>query len=102
MTGLLADVLAYCDQHPLWPLPPFGELTMQRHDDGTITVLGEVPDVICVTAELLDDADPRYLAFETDTLVIDVSPEPLRYRPLGPDRYRRTVVFERVHSHDGS
>lgn len=101
MTSLLADVLAYCDQHPTWPLPYFGELALQRHDDGTLTVLGDAPEVICVTGALLDDADPQYLAFETDTLVINVSPEPLRYRPLGPDRYRQTVVFERVRDKDG-
>jgi hypothetical protein len=94
---LLARVIDWCNSHPTdGPLPESGALEMHRNADGTITVLGDIPEVLGISSELLRLAAPQYLSFADGILTMDVLPEPLHYRPLGPDPRSFTVVFERV------
>lgn len=95
---LLTEVLDWCANHPHgWhPLAAFGSLTMNRHADGSITVESDAPDVLGISAELLDAAHPDYLSFADGVLTVNVQPEQLRYRPIGPDPASHTVVFERI------
>lgn len=101
MTGLLAEILAWCDARPrVWPLPePEAQqqpMTFVREADGTVTVEGEPLSPLVFTAGLLDTADPALVTFADGVLTLNVNPAPLRYRPLGPDRNGLTVMFERV------
>jgi hypothetical protein len=97
-SDLLAEVLDWCSDHPHgWhPLPESGALPMHRADDGTITVEGDAPEFLAVSADLLAAASRDYLTFTDGVLAIDVQPETLHYRPLGPDPRSRVIVFERV------
>lgn len=95
---LLTEVLDWCAAHPHgWhPLPEFGALTLHRHADGSVTVEGDAPDMLGFSAELLEAAHADYLTFTDGVLTLTVQPEPLRYRPIGPDPASHTVVFERI------
>lgn len=97
VTGLLADVLAYCDTHPNdGPLPDPEPVILHRNASGTITVEGAVPDVIDVTCMLLESPFLRGLDFVDGVLSIRVLPKPLRYRPLGRSEFEFAVRFERI------
>lgn len=94
---LLAEILAWCNEHPAtFPLNESGPLVMSRHEDGTITVEGDAPDILGISADLLAVASPEYVSFDDGILTLAVQPEPLYYRPLGPDPASYTVVFERI------
>jgi hypothetical protein len=94
---LLADVLAWCKEHPATlPLPGSGQLEMRREHDGTVTVQGDAPDALAISADLLSVASSEYLTFTDGVLAMNVQPKPLRYRPIGPDPSSCTIVFERV------
>lgn len=94
---LLAQVLAWCSTYPTGePLPESGALTFYRDEDGTVSIRDEAPDVLAFSAELLTVASPQYLSFADGVLTMNVQPEPLHYRPLGPDPRSFMVVFERV------
>lgn len=72
-----------------------GEAVIERHDDGTVTVLHADP-VIRVTRELLDQAEPWAWDADSETLTLDTAGE-YRYRYLRPDpRDRRVAIFGRT------
>lgn len=97
VTGLLTDVLAYCDAHPhRGALPDAQELTLHRNADGAITAEGPIPDVIDVSCMLLDSPYRRGLDFVGGVLVLSVKPERLRYRPLGRCPHLFAVRFQRI------
>lgn len=96
-TGLLTDVLAYCDAYPhRGPLPGAEELILHRSADGSITVEGSVPDVIDVSCDLLDWRHLRGMDFVNGALVLRVKPSRLRYRPLGRCPHLFAVRFQRI------
>lgn len=102
MTDLLDDILDWCSAHPeTTPLPESGDLIMHRHADGSISVEGDAPEHLAISAELLDTASSDYVAFADGVLTLNVKPGPLRYRPLGPDPRSHMVVFERVNAGEG-
>ena len=93
---LLTEILDWCYAHPYdGPLPEFGDLTMRREHD-TVVVEGEPPAILAISGDLLDMAEPRFLSFNDGILAMNVKPEPLHYRPLGPHPSSRVVVFERT------
>lgn len=101
MSALLAEVLAWCDARPrIWPLPaPEAEqapFSFRREDDGTVSVQGELPDLLVMTVEFLNAASSDYVTFADGVLTMTVNPSPVSYQLLGPDRYGLTVMFERV------
>lgn len=77
-------------------MPESGPLVMRREEDGTVSVEGDAPDILGISADLLAFAGPEYLTFARGVLTMNVQPEPLHYRPLGPDPSSRTIVFERT------
>jgi hypothetical protein len=96
VSDLLADVLDWCAEHPREaPLPPYGDLTFHREGDA-VSVEGDVPDILAVSAGLLDAADSRHMSFTDGVLTIHVQPGPLRYRPLGPHPTSRVIAFRRI------
>jgi hypothetical protein len=62
-----------------------GIISFRRESDGTIGVLGEVPDTIGATIAFLDGALDEYVTFDDGVITLHVAPEPLRYRPLHAD-----------------
>jgi hypothetical protein len=94
---LLGEILVWCYEHPAtFPLDESGSLEMRRDADGSITVIGDIPDVLAISAELLAAASPEYLTFSDGVLAMNVQPETLHYRALGPDPRSRVIVFERI------
>lgn len=94
---LLTEVLDWCNGHPhVGPLPDSGPMQMRRHADGSVTVEGNAPDVLAISTDLLAAAHPDYLSFTDGVLAMVVDPEPLHYRPLGPDSRNFAILFERV------
>lgn len=94
---LLAHVVAWCDSHPTdGPLPESGTLTFYRDEDGTVSIRDDAPGILAFSADLLAVAAPEYLSFADGILTVNVLPEPLYYRALGPDPRIRMVVFELV------
>jgi hypothetical protein len=100
---LLAEVLAWCAENP-WgggDLTP-GDLTLQQHytaedDTRTVSTLGAVPEVVAISVELLEKADPQLLKFDDcGLLTFDVQPERLLYEPLYVGWRAESVVFRRV------
>jgi hypothetical protein len=94
---LLARVLDWCNSHPAdGPLPESGTLTFYRDEDGTVSIRDDAPDVLAFSGELLAVASPEYLSFTDGVLTVNVHPEALYYRALGPDPRSYMVVFERI------
>lgn len=96
---LLAAVLACCAENPYdgADLEP-DDVTFQQQLVGTervVSVLGDIPDVMAVSVELLDAFDPDLVSFERELLVLNVVPR-LLYRPLYVSRRADCVVFRRV------
>jgi hypothetical protein len=95
--GFLFGILNWCNGQPdVGPLPDSEPIQMRREADGTIAVVGEAPRFLSISADLLTLASADYLTFADGVLTMAVQPEPLHYRPLGPDPSSFTVVFERV------
>lgn len=98
---LLAQVLTWCAEHP-WNGDdlPYDDITFQRNYDAdgsyTVSILGDVPDVLAVTTDLLDAADPDLMSFERGLLVLNIQPEKLLYWPLYVACRAESVVFRRT------
>lgn len=96
---LLSAILAYCVEHPYVgdDLEP-EDVTFQQTMVGTeriVSVLGDVPHVMGVSAELLDVVDPHLVSFDRGLLTLDVVPR-LLYRPLYVSWRADVVVLRRV------
>jgi hypothetical protein len=98
---LLLQILAWCAAHPYVgeDLEP-GDITFQQdydHADGTrtVSVLGEAPQVMAASVNLLEAVDQDLVSFDRGLLVLNVTPR-LLYRPLYVGRRADCVVFERV------
>ena len=99
---LLTEVLAWCADHP-WTGGDLsvGDLTCQQHYDAetntrTVSVLGAPPQVMAVSVDLLEQADPQFLKFDRGLLAINVLPERMLYEPLYVGWRAELVVFRRV------
>lgn len=96
--NLLAPVLDWCKAHPCQDgnIDHCAQTPWIRHDDEGRPWLerGDAPDVVQVTAQLLDAADPDRLTFDpgTGVLTLHVLPAPLRYRVLYPAPTRWAVT----------
>lgn len=96
---LLDAVLAYIDTHPRTEsLPPrTGSLTLCRHDNATVSIMGDVPEVLDMSAELLNAEYLLGVDFNEGVLTICTTPERLRYRPLGRCEFDFAVRFQRIY-----
>ncbi len=95
-TSPLAAVLHWCNEHPHHgDEPPWGDLWLTRHNDGAVTVHGHIPDAIAISFGLLD-TDADRIRWDHDALVLDVTPEPLRYQPVYADWLHRYIICRRV------
>lgn len=97
---LLAEVLAYCAEHPYTgDALEVAALTVQQRIQGEhriLSVLGEPPDVAAFNMDLLDEADPAFASFGGGILVLNVEPQKLLYRPVYVEGNALSVVFTRV------
>lgn len=94
---LLAEILAYCEAHPHHgPMPQAEPLTLRRHADGSVTVLGPVPDVLDISPELLDSDALTAVAFADGVLTVHAADGDLRYRPLGQPYASFAIRFQRI------
>lgn len=99
---LLTAVLAWCLEYP-WDgddLAP-GDITFQQHFDGearTVSILGDVPDVMAVSTMLLADGytDPELVSFDRGVLTLNVQPAKLLYRALYFSWDATYVMFRRM------
>lgn len=88
--NLLTSVTAWCAAHPYrgGNIDHCAQQVRVRRDEQGRLWLerAEAPDVIQVSAQLLDAADPQRLTFDPDTgvLTLHVLPAPLHYRVLHP------------------
>lgn len=96
--NMLAQVLAYCDEHPHdGPLPePGWPLMLCRHEDGAITVEGDAPHVLDMSVPLLDADALHGVTWRGGVMTIHTSPQPLRYRPLDRCPADYAVRFQRL------
>lgn len=87
-TLLFSAVRDYCSAHPYE-----GEPVEDRASDPAVNhgpngkpylARVDAPDVMFVSAQLLDMADPAMLAFHDGVLTFRFEPEPLHYRVLYP------------------
>lgn len=74
------------------PFATPGDATLQRHDDGTVTVLHADP-VVRLTRELADELDLH----PDRELVLDSAGE-YRYRFLRDEGGRDGIIYGRVHA----
>lgn len=87
---LLRTVLDYCSAHPYQgePVDHLAGDPQIRHDGHGRILMARAgaPEIMFVSAPLLDAADPATLTFDTEAgvLTLHVLPEPLRYRVLYP------------------
>ena len=57
-----------------WPeRSDYGCVTVRRHEDGRLEVIGEVPVRVAFAAELLAQADPRWLRTEGRRITLSAS-----------------------------
>lgn len=96
---LLSEILAYCAEHPYTGNDlELGIVTFQQTMVGTervVSVLGDVPQVMGMTMDLLDAADQDLVSFDRGRLVLNVVPK-LLYEPLYVGRRAEYIVFRRV------
>lgn len=94
---LLAEILAHCETHPHHgPMPQGGSITLRRHADGSVTVLGPVPDVLDISPELLDSDALTHVTWHDGTLTIHAADGDLHYRPLGQPYASFAIRFQRI------
>lgn len=96
---LLSEIVAYCAEHPYTGNDlELGVVTFQQTMVGTervVSVLGDVPQVMGMTMDLLDAADQDLVSFDRGRLVLNVVPK-LSYEPLYVGRRAEYIVFRRV------
>lgn len=73
------------------------ELVLRRHDTG-VELIGEAPDRIRISRELLDDAEPAVVTLDDKGgVMFTLTNAVLWYRQVGPvDGDDRVLEFERV------
>jgi hypothetical protein len=73
------------------------ELTVRRADDGSVLLVGEAPERIRVSTELLNSADPTLVKLnDRGDIMFNLSNAVLWYRRAGLLDGGRAVEFERV------
>jgi hypothetical protein len=73
------------------------ELSVRRADDGSVLLVGEAPERIRVSTELLNDADPTLVKLnDRGDIMFNLSNAVLWYRRVGLLDGGRAVEFERV------
>jgi hypothetical protein len=73
------------------------ELTVRRADDGSVLLVGEAPERIRVSTELLNSADPTLVKLnDRGDIMFNLSNAVLWYRRVGLLDGGRAVEFERV------
>jgi hypothetical protein len=73
------------------------ELTVTRADDGSVSLVGEAPERIRVSTELLNSADPTLVNLnDRGDIMFNLSNAVLWYRRVGLVDGGRAVEFERV------
>lgn len=96
---LLSEIVAYCAEHPYTGNDlELGVVTCQQTMVGTervVSVLGDVPQVMGMTMDLLDAVDQNLVSFDHGRLVLNVVPK-LLYEPLYVGRRAEYIVFRRV------
>jgi len=73
-------------------------MELQRHPDGTVSLVGEAPERMRVTRELLDEADPVLVTVnDRGDVMFSLTNAVLWYRRVGlVDGDDRVIEFERV------
>lgn len=73
-------------------------LEFHRRADGSVELVGEVPERIHVSTELLDSADPAVVTLDAQgDVMFTLTNAVLWYRRIGPvDGDPRVIQFERV------
>lgn len=74
------------------------ELVLRTHADGSVELVGEAPERIRVSQELLDSADPAKVVLDAQgDVMFTLTNAVLWYRRVGPvDGDARVIEFERV------
>jgi hypothetical protein len=77
-----------------------GDLTIIRHEDGSLTLDGFAPPFVAFATELLDEvragASAPWCTIDGDTITIRLSPLTLRYRLTGELDVTGSPVAQRV------
>ena len=72
-------------------------LSVARANDGSVVLVGEAPERIRITQELLDSADPALVKLnDRGDIMFNLSNAALWYRRVGLVDDGRAVEFERV------
>ncbi|NMO52017.1 hypothetical protein HH310_12520 [Actinoplanes sp. TBRC 11911] len=74
------------------------EMVLQRHENGTVSLVGEAPQRMRVARELLDEADSAFVTLnDSGDIMLTLTNAVLWYRRVGPvDGDPRQIEFERV------
>lgn len=74
------------------------ELVVREHADGSVELVGDAPERIHVSQELIDRANPAVLALDPQgDVMFSLTNAVLWYRRVGPvDGDVRVIEFERV------
>ena len=97
----VSNLVAVLDYHhrqpPQGDEPPWEDMVFTTHTDGSVTVDGPIAPAIAISFPLLDMPHTRITwDSHTQALVLNVTPEPLRYRPVYVDWLHQYVICQRV------